>query len=265
MVEFSFLGSGNAFLPQGRLHSLLCIEDRMLIDAPPTVIASLRAQELSPAGIDTLLVTHWHGDHVFGVPFLLLERTFISDPGAEHILHIHTHRGGAGLLAQLCHLAYPSTLEASWRERVITHDAAEGAVAGVDGWTFERFEVRHEPLVFPHGYRLVHESGFRIMHCGDSGPCEAIDTRAAACDVVVVELGIPDEVPYDLHFRPRTLTELAEAHPEVVFLATHHYAADPLAGGEDELPTLPANVLQVRDGDRFRWTGSDLLLVRDRA
>ena len=32
MVRFEFLGTGNAFLPQGRYHSLLLIESEILID-----------------------------------------------------------------------------------------------------------------------------------------------------------------------------------------------------------------------------------------
>ena len=263
MVEFTFLGTGNAFLPQGRLHSLLCLEDRVLVDCPPTALASLRAAGLSPASIDTVLVTHWHGDHVFGFPFLLLERTWISDRGGEGRLHVHTRRGGGGLLAQLCHLAFPGTLEGPWAERVEVHEAADGPVEGIDGWTFERFEVHHEPLVFPHGYVLTHESGLRIMHTGDTGPSEAVEARLDACDIVVIELGLPDGVPYDKHMQPTDLRALAEAHPTTLFLATHHFVGDPRVEAGAALPELPANVMQVRDGDRFRWHEGDLLLVRD--
>ena len=79
MVEVSLLGSGNAFLPSGRLHSFLMIDKHMIVDCPPTALASLRKAKISPADIDTILITHVHGDHVFGFPFFLLERKYISD------------------------------------------------------------------------------------------------------------------------------------------------------------------------------------------
>ena len=72
MVEVDLLGSGNAFLPSGRLHSFLLIDKHMIVDCPPTALASLRKAGISPADIDTILITHVHGDHVFGFPFLSL-------------------------------------------------------------------------------------------------------------------------------------------------------------------------------------------------
>ena len=73
MVVVDLLGSGNAFLPSGMLHSFLVIDKHIIIDCPPTALASLRIAGISPADIDTILITHVHGDHVFGFPFLLLE------------------------------------------------------------------------------------------------------------------------------------------------------------------------------------------------
>ena len=56
MVRFEFLGTGNAFLPQGRYHSLLLIEEKILVDTPPTVLASLRRRELTPSQINLSLI-----------------------------------------------------------------------------------------------------------------------------------------------------------------------------------------------------------------
>ena len=94
MVEVTFLGTGNAFCPTGRLHSLVLIDGTMLVDAPPTVIPQLRKHGISPSQITDLFITHWHGDHTFGLPFLLLERKWISDRQAENKLRIHAHTGG---------------------------------------------------------------------------------------------------------------------------------------------------------------------------
>ena len=79
VVEVKFLGSGNAFCPEGRLHSLVLIDNKILVDVPPTIIPQLKRENISPSDINTLLITHWHGDHIFGFPFFILERKFISD------------------------------------------------------------------------------------------------------------------------------------------------------------------------------------------
>jgi|ETNmetMinimDraft_21_1059911.scaffolds.fasta_scaffold02441_5 ribonuclease BN (tRNA processing enzyme) len=257
MVRFEFLGTGNAFLPQGRYHSLLLIEDKILIDAPPTVLASLRRRELTPSDIKTIMITHWHGDHVFGFPFLILDQKYISDRESKLFLNVHCPKNGTEKLNNLCELAYPGSLIERMEKNVIIDEESSGEILGVSGWSFERFEVLHDEVVDPHGYVLTHESGFTLMHTGDSGPCEAIESRVKNCDVVVIELGVPDHVVTPNHFRPETLTELANKFPKIIFLATHHYADDINSGKKpylsNDLPNLPNNILQVCDEQKFEW------------
>ncbi|MDP6099761.1 MAG: MBL fold metallo-hydrolase, partial [Candidatus Thalassarchaeaceae archaeon] len=192
MVVVRFLGSGNAFCPNGRLHSLVLIDERILVDAPPTIIPQLKRANLSPADINTLLITHWHGDHIFGFPFFILERKYISDREGKNMLNVHLHEGGASRLVDLSELAYPNTLTDVLDERITFHEEISGDVAGCPEWHYERFAVEHEPETDPHGYQLDHASGLTIIHSGDSGPCQEIEERSGNADVVIIELGVPD-------------------------------------------------------------------------
>ena len=257
MVRFEFLGTGNAFLPQGRFHSLLLIDEQILVDAPPTVLASLRRRELTPSQINTLMITHWHGDHIFGFPFLILDQKYISDRGSNVILNVHCPSNGREKLNNLCELAYPSSLTERMDKNVVSNEDSYGEILGVNGWNFERFKVVHDDFVDPNGYVFTHSSGFKMMHTGDSGPCESIESRVGDCDVVVIELGVPDHVVVPTHYRPETLSQLANKHPKTIFLATHHYADDINSGKKpylsNDLPNLPDNVIQVRDEQKFEW------------
>ena len=99
------LGTGNAFLPHQRYHSFLIFDGKHIIDAPPTALLSLRREGISPADIETIFITHLHGDHVFGLPFLLLEKKYISDREGKRPLTIVGSSGVKERLAQLCGLA----------------------------------------------------------------------------------------------------------------------------------------------------------------
>ena len=203
------------------------------------------------------MITHWHGDHVFGFPFLLLERKYISDRLANQKIHVHCPSGGEKRLRELCELAYPNSLNDRLVSNTIWDETDAGNVQGVEGWKFERFKVFHNEEVDPHGYLMRHNSGFTLMHTGDSGPCEAIASRAPNCDIVVIELGVPDHVDTPYHFRPETLSNLATSCPDTIFLVTHTYTDDPRSGLTpsitDEIPELPQNTIQVSDGDVFDW------------
>ena len=94
MPRVQFLGTGNAFAPHGRMHALALIDGCILIDAPPTLLPQLRRAAISPAEIEHLLFTHWHADHIFGFPFLILERQHVSDAAGERILDVHLRPSG---------------------------------------------------------------------------------------------------------------------------------------------------------------------------
>ena len=76
MGRIDFLGTGNAFTPFGRLHALALIDQKIMIDTPPSLIPQLRKYGISTSKISHLLFTHWHADHTFGFPFFLLERKY---------------------------------------------------------------------------------------------------------------------------------------------------------------------------------------------
>ena len=152
MVVVDLLGSGNAFLPSGRLHSFLLIDKHIIVDCPPTALASLRKAKISPADIDTILITHVHGDHVFGFPNFLLERKYISDRSQEKTLTIAGSKIVRERLTLLCNLAYPGSLE-EMLENINWVDIPES-----NEWVFERFKVYHDEEAVSYTHLRAHET-----------------------------------------------------------------------------------------------------------
>ncbi|MCX6538134.1 MAG: MBL fold metallo-hydrolase [Acidobacteria bacterium] len=80
-LEARFLGTGDAFGSGGRLHTSTLLKadgGSVLVDCGPSTLALLRGQQLDPELVDTILLTHLHGDHFAGVPFLLMDAHFAS-------------------------------------------------------------------------------------------------------------------------------------------------------------------------------------------
>jgi ribonuclease BN (tRNA processing enzyme) len=74
-----FLGTGDAFCNGGRLHTAFHVAAdgyQALIDCGATTIAVMRHLEMDIAAIDAILVSHLHGDHFGGIPFLLMDALF---------------------------------------------------------------------------------------------------------------------------------------------------------------------------------------------
>ena len=76
------------------MHALAILDEKILIDAPPTLLAQMRRSNISTGQVEHILFTHWHGDHAFGFPFLILDRKYITDTSADKILALHHRPGG---------------------------------------------------------------------------------------------------------------------------------------------------------------------------
>ena len=186
--KVKMLGTGNAFLPNGRLHSHVLIDDKHLIDAPPTALIGLRSRGIPVNTIETIFITHLHGDHVFGLPFLFLERQYISDREGISPLKIIAAPGAKERITHLCNLAYPGSLE-KFLTQITWIEDATGITE--DGWSWERFRVHHDDSVDPFGYRFESSDGASVVHSGDSGPCDSLYQAIGRSQLGVVEMGLP--------------------------------------------------------------------------
>src|SRR5215468_12546586 len=75
-VSVRFVGSGDAFGSGGRFQTCILVDGpgvRFAIDFGTSSLIALAQQGIAPNSIDAVLLTHLHGDHCGGVPFLLLD------------------------------------------------------------------------------------------------------------------------------------------------------------------------------------------------
>jgi len=78
-MQLRFVGCGDAFGSGGRLNTCFHVSGRtanFLIDCGASALPALKRLEIERNEIDLILITHFHGDHFAGLPFLLLDAQF---------------------------------------------------------------------------------------------------------------------------------------------------------------------------------------------
>ncbi len=93
MIDVTFLGTSNAIPTAKKNHPavLLTYEgENILIDCGEGTQRQFRKAKLNPGKITRILLTHWHGDHVLGIPGLLQT---LSLNGYDKTLYIYGPKG----------------------------------------------------------------------------------------------------------------------------------------------------------------------------
>ena len=73
-MKLVFLGTSSLFPTKDRNHSCIALDigpETILFDCGEGTQRQIRIAKLSPMKISKILITHWHGDHVLGLPGLL--------------------------------------------------------------------------------------------------------------------------------------------------------------------------------------------------
>jgi ribonuclease BN (tRNA processing enzyme) len=199
-VRVHVLGCGDAFGSGGRAQTCVAIEAsgrRVLVDCGADALVSMRRSGIAPETIEAVAVTHLHGDHFGGLPFLVL-----------HARHVARHPQGV-------HVAGPRGVQA---RAVAALDALyEGAghllAAPPGSEPLVRFEeytagvpfalgaaratalpVAHSGTLACHGIRLELE-GRVIAYSGDTSWTDTLLDLARGADVFIVECQAWDTPP----------------------------------------------------------------------
>src|ERR671935_1881940 len=76
VVTVRFVGTGDSFGSGGRFQTCIVVDgprSRFAIDFGASSLIALAQQGIEHNSLDAILLTHLHGDHCGGVPFLLID------------------------------------------------------------------------------------------------------------------------------------------------------------------------------------------------
>jgi hypothetical protein len=82
-----FLGNGG-FVSNGLPYNSFLIDSDILIECPPDIMATMHNQGIHPSQIKSIYLSHFHGDHYFGMPFFTLNLLIFYSERAREVSKI---------------------------------------------------------------------------------------------------------------------------------------------------------------------------------
>jgi ribonuclease BN (tRNA processing enzyme) len=231
------LGCGDAFGSGGRHATAFHVQlgaTRALVDCGPGAGPTMKRLGLDPHELDVVCLTHFHGDHFGGLPFLLRETQVVRP--RERPLVVAGPPGVEGRILDATEMMLPGARARGFPFLSFVEWTA-GTPQRIGDLTVTTAEGIHAPGSLPHAVRLE-AAGRTFAYSGDTIWVEALVEIARGADLFVCEAFLP-RGPSATHM---TLDVLAGERPRLDCrrLVLTHLGAELLA----QRDTIPFEVAE---------------------
>jgi ribonuclease BN (tRNA processing enzyme) len=186
-MKVHFLGCGDAFGSGGRNQSAYLVEapDRLfLLDCGSTTLVAMKRAGYDPGRLDAILLSHLHGDHCGGLPFIFLE--YLYENPRERPLHVAGPPGTEERVRTLSQLMFGDGSVHRELPPTVFHILEPARRKTVEGIEIFPFRVPHQVADISLGLRIDYQ-GKRLLYSGDSGWTDLFLDQALGADLFICE------------------------------------------------------------------------------
>jgi ribonuclease BN (tRNA processing enzyme) len=234
-MKLTVVGCGDAFGSGGRLQTCYHVDaggHRFLIDCGATAIIGLNRLGLDPNGVETIFISHLHGDHFAGLVWWLLHAQHVARRTAPLVV-----TGPEGIEARFTAAAealFPRSSTVARRFDLKFIEYHKETPLDVGPVQVTTFEVSHPSGAPPYALRLE-TRGKTLAFTGDSEWVESLVPAGQGADLYIMECyGFDTDVRYHMSWRTieQNLPRIAPkrvllTHMNASMLANRHTVSAP--------------------------------------
>lgn len=241
-MKVELIGTGSATAKSNGACSI--INGHILLDVANGSCRALKAAKYDIMNLDACIITHFHGDHFFDNPFLLLLKRVQK---REQPFIIAGPKGVGEKVIALTQIAYANF----WNE--IEENLNFKFIEYEERKLFSVFELSVEPILVNHldlkdAYGCVIQEKEQILgFTGDTCLCEGVKEITQKSNRIVIETTL--ENGNDEHMGINNVQELARNYPDKIFTTSHMKDATKKILLEKQ--DLEPNIVIGQDGYRF--------------
>jgi ribonuclease BN (tRNA processing enzyme) len=201
-VSVRFVGSGDSFGSGGRFQTCILVDgprSRVAIDFGTSSLIALAQQGIEHNSIDAIVLTHLHGDHCGGVPFLLIDAMLAARRSRP--LTVAGPRDLQRRMGEIREALFPGShvmtpkFPLSWVELV------PGRAQTILDLVVTSYAAQHTQETNPTALR-VEVGGKTLTYTGDTEWTADIATAARDADLLIAECYFYDKpIKWHLNYR----------------------------------------------------------------
>jgi ribonuclease Z len=187
MSELHFLGTGGSVATAERDNTSFLVkegQELILVDCPGSVLQKIKKLDFNPLQISSILITHLHTDHVYGLPSfvhsLMLEDFLVRIYGSEETIDFSRQ------LLDMFHL-----LKKALKIQIEFISLKPGENAELtDSLEVQAFRVPHNSSSLAYHF-FFRKSGKELIYSGDTPNDSLVFQEARAKDYLIHDCSAP--------------------------------------------------------------------------
>lgn len=186
-MRLTIVGSGDAFGSGGRGNTCFWLETAaatLCVDFGASAPSAVKALRLDPNALDGIVLSHLHGDHFGGLPFLLLDYQFALR--RERPFTIAGPPGTRARVDTLLEAFFPKSTGSNWKFAWAVQEIPVGVETEVLGHRVLTAEVVHQSGAPSTALRLC-DGEKTFAYSGDTEWTDALPAIARGADLFVCE------------------------------------------------------------------------------
>lgn len=193
-MHLQFVGCGDAFGSGGRSNTcfhLVGENINALIDCGATSLVGMNRFGINPNSIKTIFISHFHGDHIGGLPFFILDSNYVLK--RKEPLTVVGPPSLKSRYGEIMESAFPGTKDMDWSFPVRLEELRIGERSAAGHLHVTAYHVLHDDRAGPClGFRFEAE-GKVIAFSGDTQWTEALIDIGRDADLFICEAYMRDK------------------------------------------------------------------------
>jgi len=236
-MKVKVIGSGSMWNENNSASYM--IDDHILVDIPNGMCKNLFRQEITPKQIDTVLITHFHGDHYFDMPFYMI----LKSKAENKNINMYCSKDGKKKIKRLLKLAFPNSVKSIYESVNMKYNHEDEFK--LNNYDVIVVELDHGRMKPANGY-IISDNKIKVGFTGDTTLCENVEYMSKECNYLFCDCMF--KIGTNKHMGIDNLQYLSKKYPKCKFVVSHMENDT-----REELKKLKIkNIIIPSDGDNIK-------------